>query len=253
MKKQPYIFLLGGYDLEMQEIAKLLKANDQELIDRGLSWGAVLSAYNDDLVAPKYKGQTFVGIELTEDINTPENYLRIDHHNDLTHLPSAIRQVADLLDIQLNRWQELVAANDSGFIPAMEKLGASREEIASVRAADRRAQGVTDEDEILAQESINKHSRIQNGVTVIFSLPPLFTPITDRMYGRTDRLLCYNDRKLTYYGPGIRQLAKEFDDLIQKKAAYQGGGESGYFGLSEDHVEGPIESWVDRIIEILKG
>lgn len=239
----------------MQEIAKLLEANDQEFIDRGLSWavepGAKLSAYQMDLNDPQYAGKTFAGIELTEDITPPDGYIRIDHHNDLAYRPAAIRQVADLFDVRLNPWQELVAVNDTGYIPGMEKLGVVVEVIDAVRLADRKAQGVTLRDEKLGQKSIDEHCKIKEGVTIIYSLSPSFTPISDRMYGKANRLLCYNDRKLTYYGPGIKQLAEEFGDLIEKDIAYQGGGDNGYFGLAEDKVEGPIEDWIDRIIKVL--
>ena len=52
---------------------------------------------------------------------------------------------------------QLVAANDSRYIPGMIKLGASREEIDDIRRADRAAQGVSEgDDERLAEESLKK-------------------------------------------------------------------------------------------------
>ncbi len=53
-------------------------------------------------------------------------------------------QIPELLNIELSRWQQLIAANDCGYIPAMLKMDASNNEIEAIRKADRKAQGVTD-------------------------------------------------------------------------------------------------------------
>ena len=43
------VFLLGGYDLEMLEIKKILDSKNVEYKDKNLSWGAKLSDYQDIL------------------------------------------------------------------------------------------------------------------------------------------------------------------------------------------------------------
>jgi hypothetical protein len=151
MDNTPFVFLLGGHDLEMLTIKQLLIANgfseEKNIADLNLKWGAKLSEYqnlfNDD--------QTFVGIELIQDIDPPPHYLNIDHHNENANKPSSIEQVAELVGIELTREQQLIAANDKGFIPAMEIFGATHEEIADIRRRDRKAQGVTKEDERLGE------------------------------------------------------------------------------------------------------
>ena len=44
------LFLLGGIDLEMQEIRKVLESNDVLFCDKGLGWSnACLSAYLEEI------------------------------------------------------------------------------------------------------------------------------------------------------------------------------------------------------------
>jgi hypothetical protein len=59
-KPSDFIFLLGGHDLEMVEIGKILKAKGLTFHDRNLHWGTKLSAYQDLFD----ESHTFVGIEL---------------------------------------------------------------------------------------------------------------------------------------------------------------------------------------------
>lgn len=75
-----------------------------------------------------------------------------------------MEQVASILDHPLNRYQTLVAANDKAYIPGMLEIGASHEEINLIRQEDRKAQGVIEDDEKLAQEAIT------NGTEKIGSL-----------------------------------------------------------------------------------
>ena len=72
-----YCFLLGGYDLEMLEIKKLLESHGQRFIDHQLSWGAKLSSYASMFDASTH----FIGVELIEDRQPPKNYTRITSYN----------------------------------------------------------------------------------------------------------------------------------------------------------------------------
>ena len=63
------VFLLGGYDLEMLEIKKILDSKNVEYKDKNLSWGAKLSDYQD--ILEKYKNEEDVilyGVELEANI-----------------------------------------------------------------------------------------------------------------------------------------------------------------------------------------
>jgi len=217
-------FLLGGMDLEMAEIENILKKYNQIVFNKNLNWGAKLSSYKNQ----RKKDYHFYGIELIEDIQPPKNYTKIDHHNEFYKKPSSIEQIAKLLNIKLNRYQKLVALNDKGYIPAMEKFGATKEEIESIRQKDRFYQGVTKEDEKLAKESL-KNIEIINNIKIIYALCDKFSAISDRIYPTKDYII-YNDKKIIFYG-NIKPLIKIFNNLIKENKAYYG---KNFFGIVEN-------------------
>jgi hypothetical protein len=230
-KKKPLkLFLLGGYDLEMLTIKEILEGRkDCEVADRNLQWdNAQLSVYQKDL--QHYAGDDIYGLELREDMPTPENYHRIDHHNDWNGEMSALEQIAELLGIKLSRYQQLVAANDRGYIPAMKALSATEEEIADIRRRDREAQGVCEADELLAEQSVANHLSRYGSLLVVYSLTSHFSPICDRLFPYR-RLLIYSDTKWVYYGEGKAELVAMFAEDIKQKRVYHGGGDNGYIGV----------------------
>lgn len=247
-KSSSPLFLLGGHDLEMATIRQLLQQQGQAYKDAGLSWGAALSAYKNELDHP---GPIY-GIELTEDMEPPANYMAIDHHNQDHQKPSSLEQVASLLGKPLTREQQLIAANDKGYIPAMQALGATAKEIERVRRMDRRMQGATNHDEALGEQSIAENLQQQQGVTVVKALTPRFSTITDRLYGKAGRLIVYNNNKLVYYGPGIEQLAQTLSELIPEKA-YYGGGDNGYFGIKDDVFSAEVlqQQWLPELLNLV--
>jgi hypothetical protein len=231
MKK--FIFLLGGYDLEMLEIKKILESEDNVTVfDKQLNWqNAHISMYKDILQEQGNKdGAEIFGIELQENgfSPIPENYYRIDHHNDFSSNPSSLEQVAAILHIELSREQQLIAANDKGYIPEMQKQGASSEEIKQVRFRDREMQGVTGEDERKAEEAV-ENKTIDQDVIVIKSETNRFSPITDRLFPYK-KLLIFTDDELMYYGQGKRDLVKNYETEIKTGKMFYGGGDDGFFG-----------------------
>lgn len=226
MAFEKYVFLLGGHDLEMIEIEKMLIEKKIKYFDEKLQWGAKLSAYKD-----KFDDEhTFVGIELIQDCEPPKNYILIDHHNENSHKASSIEQVAELLGLELDKHQQLVAANDRGYIPAMLEMGATDKEINDIRSADREAQGVTEKDEKLAAESIEKHQWKIGNVIIIESLTPKFSAITDQLFPY-DELLIRHKNSFTYYGKKAAEFSGQFKDLIEKHKAYSGGNKQSFFGI----------------------
>lgn len=235
------IFLLGGHDLEMAEIRRIVNECRIECKDYGLSWNnAKLSAYSKILD----ETNVFVAVELVTDIPLPKNYIPIDHHNENSNENSSIEQVIELLnnragiDVKMTRDIKLIAENDKGYIPAMLKIGATTEEVKDIRQRDRKVQGVTEEDERLAEQSIRENCTTKKGITVIKSLTSKFSTITDRLYPY-DRLLIYTEHELTYYGDNISRLTNTYRDLVIKKIAYSGGGEKGFFGIGTNSI--PID------------
>ncbi len=221
-------FLLGGYDLEMLTIKQMLEGHeDCDVLDKYLRWdNAFLSAYQEDI---RDNDGPIYGIELREDIPVKANYHRIDHHNNLEGMPSALEQVADILGVQLNRLQRLIAANDKGYIPAMIALSATKEEIADIRRQDRKAQGISEEDEELAARSIRDNMSRHGSLLVVKSYTHHFSPICDALFPYKN-LLIFTDTEWGFYGEGKTELEILLADEIKDKKIYHGGGEKGFIG-----------------------
>lgn len=248
----PWFFLLGGHDLEMQEIRRMLEENGyqegQDFLDFGLSWGASLSAY----VRHFHASRINVAIELTEDVPPPDRYLRIDHHNELQDQAASLIQLAILLQVPLTRRQHLVAANDAGYIPALQQAGATEEEIAQIRLEDRTCQGVRALDEELAQKAIAENTRLVGDVLLVRALSPHFSPIADRLFGKTEKLLIFTEAELTYYGRFKNRLDTHFSKLLQTHQAYSGGGENGFWGIARGSLPTTaISALVEQIPHIV--
>lgn len=208
-----YIFFLGGHDAEMVEIKDILEQNGLSFYNKELSWGAKLSAYQEELKILKNK--TPVLIEIYTDISYPKNTIIIDHHDIISgkDKPSSIEQVADLIGLKLTRRQTLIAANDKGHIKGLINAGATNKEIDEIRAFDRKCQGVTREEEINSKEICDKFN--SNGDIDVIEVPFIHTsPITDTLYGRYKNLLIITPVDINFYGNGkvIKRLSKTFEE-----------------------------------------
>lgn len=225
--KRKVIFFLGGSDLEMQSIKKVLKEEGFSVLDKKLSWGAKLSDYKNKL--EEYESRTIYGIELIEDIKSPQNYQSIDHHNELSANESSLIQVLKLLEKKPTREQELISANDVGHIEAMKCMGASEQEIKSIRKQERTIQGVTAEHEAQALKEIEAVVQ-KNDIYIIETTLDTFSPIVDNFEKRP--LLLYSKKDLTYYGD-IAFLKENYKEQIEKNQAYYG---RGFFGFDENYL-----------------
>ncbi len=233
---------MGGHDLEMLTIKEILTQEKIRFIDKDLQWGAKLSNYQEEL--EQFSNYSIYGIELEEDISPPQNYYRIDHHNDFSDREASIVQVLKLLGKEPTREQELIAHNDEGHIKAMECFGATKEEIIDIRKRDRATQGVTVQDEAKALEEI-KNIKEEDGLYILKTTLDKFSPIVDNFEKRP--FLLYSDKSLTYYGD-IEFLKKQYKEQVEKKEAYHG---RGYFGFDSKYV-GSISSnkLVKKILEM---
>lgn len=247
--KARFIFLLGGADLEMHTIRQLLDKNGYRYYDKHLRWeNACLSAYRKEIT--DYTGDDtplWVGIELQEDMNLPSNYISIDHHNRNAHKPSSLEQVAELLEIPLSRQEQLIAANDRAYIPGMKALQASDAEIAGIRQADRAFQGVTEEEEKLAELAIREHIQVCDNLIVVRALCHRFSPICDRLFPY-DRLLVFTDEEWMFYGKQTGRLVEIFQSDIQNGGVFYGGGPDGYIGCKRKvYTSSEIQQHVELI------
>lgn len=247
IQKENVLFLLGGADLEMRTIREVLIRENIPFVDHHLRWdNALLSSYQKELQENKDR-QTIYGIELREDIFPPTSYHAIDHHNQLFSLPSALEQVMEILQLPMSRYEHLVAANDKAYIPGMLELNASKEEINSIRSADRKAQGVTDEEERLAEKSISYNLEMSDDLIIVYALSSRFSPICDRLFPYS-KLLIYTDSEWMYYGEDSSQVREMFSDELASGNMFYGGGEQGYVGIKQNaYNKDEIFEMINRI------
>ena len=151
-------FFLGGRDLEMLVIRELLeRCVPGKVHDRGLTWGAKASAYAAEIARVVQDGARAVLVELVDDVSETlgageDRIVLIDHHGERAgrNMPTSLEQVFARLNrptSEWTRWMELVAANDRGHVRGLLEVEATPDEIRQVRAADRRAQGITEAEE----------------------------------------------------------------------------------------------------------
>ena len=224
---QPYCFFLGGYDLEMTEIANLLKADGRYPIhDKNLQWGAKASSYEDEINAALQNGDIPVLLELDLDLAYLSDLAKdavviVDHHNAKAGFdkPTSLEQVFTLLELPRDSWTRrmaLVSANDRGHIRAMHAMGATRQEIEQIRRDDRRIQGVTEADEHLAAEDLEKGETVKTCFVVRTSLSSS-TAISDLFAtscrNHPEELLVLMPQKSAFYGSGriILRLAEKVE------------------------------------------
>lgn len=210
------VFFLGGNDAEMVEILKVLTQVGAEVNNSGLGWGAHASSYAAEIAKASAEGKKIVLVELDNThapktdwseekvaVVLPKETIVVDHHGNRANEPASILQVLNLLDLAPTRWQQLIAANDSGYIPSLTAMGATAEEIAAVRLADRFAQGITPEQEASAEAAIA--GRKADGRLTVVNLPhSKCATVTDRLFGQYDQLLILSgDGEVNFYGDGM--------------------------------------------------
>lgn len=238
------IFLLGGHDLEMQEICNLLTLQGERFVDKYLNWhNSNLSAYAEIIATEP--DSDFYGIELHEDCPLPKHYTRIDHHNDYCNHHASILQVAEMLGVTPDWHMQLVAANDAGYIPAMKALEATDEEIDDIRQKDRKAQGVSEEEEQQAKKAVETANMSYPGLVIVKEHNDKFSPVVDRLSNTYPyhSYVVYNETSICTYG----SIASSFRDYYHdSKKLYYGGIGNGYAGLSH------VDESIDQIIEQIK-
>ncbi len=199
----------GGYDGEMVAIINVCREAGVEVMDKHLGWGASVSAYAEEIAAAVSEDKIPVLIELALDIELPANAIIVDHHNENSGKPASILQVLNLLGMEPSREQQLIAANDCGYIPGMLALGATPEEVAKVRYADRAAQGITPEQEAEAERAIAA-AEVVNGVTIVRMAHSKTATVCDRLFDpeKEQRLLILSgDGESNFFGNGELCLA----------------------------------------------
>lgn len=250
MKNTNYHFFLGGNDLEMETIRQLL-ANHTEcaISDKKLSWGAKASMYEQEIERSIQQGEHPVLIELEWDLpeSLRDKITLVDHHNDFAsaQLHTPLEQIFSLLALPDEKWTrhfDLVVANDKAHIKGMLSIGAKQQEIAKIRQADRKAQGVTEKDEILCKEALKSTvKRANDQLLLVKSDTDKVSPISDHLYEETlppasKTLVILSPNEINAYGTGnvINALAEQLPD------SWFGGNlpENGYWGTNQTkHID----------------
>ena len=222
------LWVTPSNDLEAKTIVEMLKREGEDYLVTRQAWGASWENLEEELKAiieeAKKEQKAVYGVELQGDSNGAIN---VDHHqygeDDRSNPKSSIEQVAEILGVELTLDEQFVSANDKGYIPAMEKLGAElgissedlQEIIANIRMRDRETQGVIAEQEAQAQEAVEKLGPITEKQEYIqLDLPHSKTStVTDRLYGKYDNLLITSgDGETNFYGTTeiIQMLNEKF-------------------------------------------
>ncbi|MBV5278481.1 MAG: hypothetical protein J0647_05525 [Campylobacteraceae bacterium] len=248
LKKKQHVYFLGGYDLEMHEIKGMLEKYRAKFYDKQLKWGAKVSDYKEELLQLS-ADDIPVFIELERDMDMPMVHESIDHHGPLSYFPASLEQIAQRFNHTLTRFQTLVAINDKAHKIGMKRHGATSDEIKAIRYMDRQKQGVTQEDEVLAQKSIAS-IQYRNEIPYIYSLTPHFSTIVDLVDFK--HYIIYNDTKCSVYSYKSKALRKLFHAYIEKNEAYYGGKEQMFFCLKDNILtKREITEFINKIIDKL--
>lgn len=266
-KPRNLVFCLGGRDLEMETIAALVRETlgDEHVVDREPGWGATADLYADDIAAIVAAGRVPVLVELPTGARPlPDRCLSIDHHGPHAGAtaPTALEQAFALLGLPEDRWTRhlaLVAANDRGHVAEMRAYGATPDEIAAIRAADRRAQGITDAEEAAAETALAAAQRRADGRLLIVRLPHGRTaPVMDRLAlndgagpaqvtpSAPDAVIVLSPDEANVFGPGavITALDSAFP------GGWSGGAlpSQGFWGIAPAPDQASIRSVVEAAL-----
>lgn len=254
-------------DLEAKSIVEMLEKNGEDYLVTRQAWGASWENLEDEIKAnvdkAKKEGKQVYGVELQGDSNGAVN---VDHHvygeDHRSNPKSSIEQVADILGVELTLDEKFVSANDKGYIPAMEKLGAElglnkedlQEIIANIRMRDRQMQGVTMEQEAEAQEAVEKLGQIDEKREYIqVDLPHSKTStVTDRLYGKYDNLLITSaDGETNFFGKTeiIEMLNEKFPGGWSGGQLDQG---SGFWGgyADQNAIKEAVSGKIEKNVEL---
>lgn len=257
MNRESLVFFLGGYDLEMESILHLLQkhVSPGQIHDHHLAWGARASAYNTELDSVFHEGKRPVLIELTVDRPLPATCILIDHHNERSGAdqPTSLEQIFRLLELperEWTRWHALVAANDRGYLPEMAAMGATTEEMISIRSADRRSQGIREFEEQQAIDAVARRTIHAGGQLTRIDLPHSRTAAAadrmERLLGGAGyyNLIVGTPSSVSFFGEGslIDVLKQNFP------GGWWGGAlpERGYWGSATD-IERVFPTVIDAI------
>ena len=235
-------FVCPVNDGEAVEIRNLFWDNGETVVITRQAWGATWQNLEDSVVAEveglihNHSDTKVIGIELGGPARW--NGSNIDHHkyqnDDRSNEFSSLEQIAQLLGVELSRFQRLISENDKGYIPALERFGASKDEIELVRAQDRLAQGVTPDHERQAVLDL-EHAEWRGRKILVRSPKGSTSAVTDRLYGKCDEALTIDEvnGKWIYFGHRHYDFYSLTKNRVKGARWVGGAPESGYSGAEK--------------------
>ncbi len=259
------IWVVPKNDLEAGRIISLLRKRGETVLVTEQKWGASWDKLEEKIKTiiegAKAEGIDIYGVELQ---GNPEGVINIDHHvygdDDRSNPKSSLEQVAEIIGYRLSIDEQFIAANDRGYIPAMEelarKMGISENDcqaiIQNIRFRDRLAQGVTAKEETEAEEAIERLGEIgeKRDYILVDGLPHSKTStITDRLYGKYDNLLVTSqDGEVNFFGK-----TEIINMLNEKFPGGWSGGEldkgNGFWGgyPDQEQVKKAVQEYVEKM------
>lgn len=178
---------------------------------------AVPGGPQNEIDACRGRGDTPVLVELEDDLGL-DALVVVDHHGQRAgeDQRTALEQVFALLALpreRWTRWHSLVAANDRAYIPGLLAAGATAQEVARVRAADRAAQGITRDEEDDAERALERAERLCSGrLTVVNARHARLATVEDRLHAALggpgfENLLLIAPAEVNFSGDGRVALA----------------------------------------------
>lgn len=265
-----YLFLLGGKDLEMVEIRRLLErsnsGNSWIILDKHLTWdNAYWSAYSEEIAKYAHTHQ-IVGIELfsDEELTYNPDWILIDHHNERSDEHPSILQLIELIqyrcaDAEDRRRIELVAANDADGVFGLAHAGATDVEIKRIREEERNLLGVRIEDLNTFKEEMKASGIVErNGVRLLKTSLDGLTALSDHFLLQDHDIfdlnyILYNDTSLIFYGPDAKHGVLKYVLNHGQLKYFYGGQRLGYIsvfnipeGLNTDDLVGLICSALEK-------
>jgi hypothetical protein len=261
MENSKIVIVTPVNDGEAIQIKNILEnKNIKTLITKqgwGASWDGLEPEIKEEIKNLKNKNFEVFGVELQG--TAPEGVVNIDHHkydgDDRSSDKSSLEQVADLIGYKLSLYEEFIAANDKGFIPAMYELAKTKnlsqtetqKLIQEVRLQDRTAQGITPEQEKIAEKAIEE-AEISDSLTVVHMAHSKTSTVCDRLWGQYKNLLILSkDGEVNFFGSG--RVIKKLSSLVE--GSWSGGDpdhDNGFWGGYPQNLN--VEEEVKNLLNV---
>lgn len=248
-------------DGEAVQIAKILKEKNVKTLITKQGWGASWANLEPEIKEKieNYKNKNFevFGVELQG--KAPEGAVNIDHHrydgDDRSNERSSLEQVSELIGHELTLYEQFVSANDKGFIPKMIELAKTKnlskketqKMIEKARLQDRAAQGITPEQEKIAEKAIEE-AEVSDLLTVVRMAHSKTSTVCDRLWGQYKNLLILSeDGEVNFFGE--KRVIEGLSSLV--KGSWSGGDldhDNGFWGGYPQNLD--VEKEVKKLLGV---